>query len=244
MKIFSHILSPIFGLVFFILLLIFHPLQWLGLKLFGQNGHQKVVDVMCWFLIKSLLFLGVTVSLKNKYKIPKNRTIIFVSNHQGMFDIPPIIWFFRKHIPKFVSKKELGKGIPSISFNLKYGGAALIDRKDRNQSIKELEKFSKNIHNKTWSAAIFPEGTRSRNGKPKDFAYGGLKTIFQHNPDAIIVPLTINNSWKLFRYGSYPLGVFFPITFEVHEPISLKEKEIVEVLKITEEKIKSKVIVS
>lgn len=242
MKIISYILSPIFAIVFYGLLVVFQPLQWLGLRLFGYNGHQKVVDVLCFFLVKSLLFLGVTVKLINNYKIPKNKTIIFVSNHQGMLDIPPLIWFFRKHVPKFVAKKELGKGIPSISFNLKYGGAALIDRKDRNQSIRELEKFSKRIHEKTWSAAIFPEGTRSRTGKPKKFAYGGLKTIFLHNPEAVVVPVTINNSWKLFRYGMFPLGVFFPITFEVHEPIHLKGKEITEVLKITEEKIKSKVI--
>lgn len=244
MIVLSHLLSPIFGFVFYLFLLIFHPIQWLGLKLGGQNGHQKVVDVMSWFLTKGLLFLGVTVKLINKYDIPKNKTIIFVSNHQGMFDIPPIIWFFRKHVPKFVSKKELGKGIPSISFNLRHGGAALIDRKDRNQSIRELEMFSKRINKNNWSAAIFPEGTRSRNGVPKPFAYGGLKTIFQHNPEAIVVPLTINNSWKLFRYGKYPLGVFFPITIETHEPISLKDHEISEVLKITEEKIKSKVILS
>ncbi len=243
MKIFSHILSPFFGLAFYVLLLIFHPLQWIGLKLFGQKGHQKVVNVMCWFLVKSLLLLGVTVRLKNDYKIPKNKTIIFVSNHQGMFDIPPMIWFLRKHVPKFVSKKELGKGIPSISFNLKYGGAALIDRKDRNQSIRELERFAKNINKNKWSAAIFPEGTRSRTGVPKPFAYGGLKTIFSHNPEAIVVPITINNSWKLFQYGVYPLGVFFPITIETHEPIPLKGKNIPDVLKLTEEKIKSKVIV-
>lgn len=237
MKFFSYILSPIFGLVFFLLLLIFHPLQWLGLKLFGQNGHQKVVDVMCWFLLKGLLFLGVTVKLINKHNIPKNKTIIFVSNHQGMFDIPPIIWFFRKYTPKFVSKKELGKGIPSISFNLRHGGAALIDRKDRGQAIRELVKFSKNINEKSWSAVIFPEGTRSRNGKPKAFSHGGLKTIFHYNPDAIVVPLTINNSWKLFRYGKYPLGVFFPITIETHEPISLEGKKVEDVINKTEKVI-------
>lgn len=244
MIVLSHLLTPIFGLVFYLLLLIFHPLQWIGLTLFGQKGHQKVVNIMCWFLNKALLLLGVTIHVKNNYNIPEDKTIIFVSNHQGMFDIPPIIWHFRKYYPKFVSKKELGKGIPSISFNLTHGGAALIDRKDRNQSIRELEKFSKRIHENNWSAAIFPEGTRSRNGIPKTFSYGGLKTIFLHNPEAVVVPITINNSWKLFRYGKYPLGVFFPITIETHEPISLQNHEISEVLKTTEEKIKSKVIVS
>ena len=244
MKILSHILTPVFGLVFYILLLIFHPLQWIGYNIFGSNGHQNVVDLLNWFLVKALLLLGIVVRFKNEQKIPINTTIVFVSNHQSMFDIPPIIWYLRKHVPKFVSKKELGKGIPSISYNLKYGGAALIDRKDRNQAIRELEKFSKRVNQNKWSAAIFPEGTRSRDGNPKPFAYGGLKTIFSHNPEAYVVPITINNSWKIFRYGKYPLGVFSPLTLEVHEPISLKETDLKQVLEKTEQVIKSKIIVS
>ncbi|WP_298779160.1 1-acyl-sn-glycerol-3-phosphate acyltransferase [uncultured Polaribacter sp.] len=238
MKVLSHILSPIFVLVFFLLLLIFHPLQWIGLKLFGQNGHQKVVDIMNWFLIKSLLILGITVRLKNEQQIPENTNIIFVSNHQGMFDIPPIIWYFRKHIPKFVSKKELGKGIPSISFNLRHGGAALIDRKDSKQAISELVNFSKRVHKNKWSAVIFPEGTRSRNGKPKTFAINGLKVITKYNKDSYIVPLTINNSWKVFKYGKYPLGVFSPITITTHAPIKISSLPFDELLSETEKIIK------
>lgn len=242
MKLISYFLSSIYVVTFFLLLLIFHPLQWIGLQ-FGQNTHQKVVDILNWFLVKNLLFLGVPVYFKNDYTIPTNKTIIFVSNHQSMFDIPPIIWYLRKHVPKFVSKKELGKGIPSISFNLRHGGACLIDRKDRNQSIKALEEFAIRVRENTWSAAIFPEGTRSRNGKPKEFAYGGLKTIIAHNPEAYLVPLTINNSWKIFKYGKFPLGIFSPLTLEVHEPIALKDQPINDILKKVETQIKSKIIV-
>ena len=111
-----------------------------------------------------MLLIGVTVRLINKHKIPENTPIVFVSNHQSISDIPPIGWYFRKYNPKFVSKIELGKGVPSVSFNLKNGGAALIDRKDSKQSISELINFSKRINKNKWSAVIFPEGTRSRNG--------------------------------------------------------------------------------
>ena len=120
MKILSYILSPIFALVFYALLIIFHPIQWLGLKLFGYKGHKFVVDYMNFTLIKSLLLLLIPVKFENKQDLPENSTLIFVANHQGMFDIPPIIWKFRKYHPKFVSKVELGKGIPSISFNLRH----------------------------------------------------------------------------------------------------------------------------
>lgn len=221
MKIVSYIFSSIFGLVFYLILLIFHPLQWLGLKV-GYQAHKNVVDVLNWFLTRSLLLIGNTVHFKKYDTIPENTTIIFVANHQSLFDIPPMIWSLRKHHPKFVSKIELGKGIPSVSFNLKHGGAALINRKDPAQALRELENFGKRIHDNTWSAVIFPEGTRSRDGKPKKFSLNGIKMMVKYNPEAYIVPISINNSWRVYKYGKFPLGMFNRITVETHKPIPLK----------------------
>lgn len=193
---------------------------------------------MNWFLVKSLLIIGNPVKFTKHYPIPKGVTIIFVANHQGMFDIPPIIWKMRKHHPKFVSKIELGKGIPSVSFNLRHGGAALINRKDGKQAFAELNKFGKRIHDNKWSAVIFPEGTRSRNGEPKKFSVNGLKMIIKNNPEAYIVPIAINKSWKIFKYGKFPLGMFNKITLESFEPIHLKDADVDEALKKAEEVIK------
>jgi 1-acyl-sn-glycerol-3-phosphate acyltransferase len=238
MKIISYIVSSIFALVFFSLLFIFHPLQWIGLNIFGYKGHKFVVDIMNWFLTKSLFILGIFVSVENNQNLPKNTTLIFVSNHQGVFDIPPIIWAFRKYHPKFVSKKELGKGIPSISFNLRHGGAALIDRKDSKQAISTLGNFSKKINKNKWSAVIFPEGTRSRNGEPKKFATNGLKMLAKYNKEGYIVPLTINNSWKVFKYGKFPLGVGSPISIITHQPIKIDSLPFDELILQTEKVIK------
>ena len=238
MKILSHILSPIFALTFLLLLVIFHPLQWLGLNLFGHKAHGKVVDILNFFLVKSLLIIGVPVRLINKHKIPDNKTIVFVSNHQSTFDIPPIGWFFRKNSPKFVSKIELGKGIPSVSFNLRHGGAALINRKDPKQAISALVDFSKRIKEKKWGAIIFPEGTRSRNGAPKRFSTNGLKVIAKFNKDGYVVPLTINNSWKVFKYGKFPLGLGSPITITTHKPIKIDSLPFDELIEKTEQVIK------
>jgi 1-acyl-sn-glycerol-3-phosphate acyltransferase len=164
-----------------------------------------------------------------------------VANHQGLFDIPPIIWYLRKYHSKFVSKIELGKGIPSISFNLKYGGAALINRKDPKQALTELKEFGQRIHDNNWSATIFPEGTRSVTGKPKKFHYNGLKMMIKYNPEAYIVPITINNSWKVFKYGKFPLGMFNNIKFETHQPIKIDSLSVDELLQKTEATIVSKV---
>jgi len=241
MKILSYILSPIFISVFFLILVIFHPLQWLGLKIGGYKGHNIVSNYMNLFLTKSLWILGVQVQFENKYQLPENTSIIFVSNHQSLFEIPPISWYFRKHHPKFVSKKELGKGIPSVSFNLRNGGAALIDRSNAKQALVTLAKFAKEINKNKRSAVIFPEGTRSRNGVPKAFSPNGLKMLTKYNPDGYVVPLTVNNSWKVFRYGKFPLGLFTPIKIETHEPIQINSLPFKELMLKVEHVINSKI---
>ena len=145
-----------------------------------------------------------------------------------------MIWYLRDFHCKFVSKKELGKGIPSVSYNLRHGGSVLIDRKDPKQAITELVRFSKRIHEKKWGAIIFPEGTRSRDGSPKKFATNGLKVITKYNKEGYIVPLTINNSWKVFKYGKFPLGLGSPITITTHKPIKINSLPFEELLEQTE----------
>jgi len=136
-----------------------------------------------------------------------------------MYDIPPIIWHLRAYHPKFVSKKELGKGIPSVSYNLRHGGSVLIDRKDSKQALTEIAKLGTYIEAHNRSAVIFPEGTRSKTGHPKKFQPTGLKMLMKKAPSALIVPISINNSWKMLRYGKFPFGLGSDITFDVHPPI-------------------------
>jgi 1-acyl-sn-glycerol-3-phosphate acyltransferase len=218
-KIFGYILSPIVIVVFFLTLCIFHPLQWLAYKLGGYSAHKKVVDVLNLCLMRCLYLSGNTVKFTNNQHLPEGRPIIFISNHQSMFDIPPLIWYLRKYHAKFISKIELTRGIPSISFNLKYGGAANIDRKDQRQSIMEIVKLGQRMKENKWSAVIFPEGTRSKNGKVKPFRAAGIATILKKCPEALLVPIVIKNSWSVIRYGYYPLNAFTQMQVEVLTPI-------------------------
>ncbi len=220
-KIVSYPLSVVFYIFFFLTLLVFHVIQWVSLKLGGYEAHKKSVDIFNFFLLRCLNVLGTTYSFENPHKIPLDKPCIFVANHQGMYDIPPIIWHLRKHHPKFVSKIELGKGIPGISYNLRHGGNVLIDRKNPRESLMKMSKFAEYLNRHNRSAVIFPEGTRSRTGAPKKFAVQGLQMLFKKMPEATIVPITINNSWKLFRYGSFPMGIGVNLQFKVHEPIAV-----------------------
>lgn len=189
----------------------------------------------------SYYLLGNRVKFINRQQLPTGRSIIFIANHQSMYDIPPLIYFLRKYEGKFISKIELAKGIPSISFNLRHGGAANIDRQDPKQSIAEILKLAKKMKEYNWSVFIFPEGTRSRTGIVKTFAVGGIATILKKVPHALVVPVAIRNSWKMVRYGQFPLNTFIPMSWEVLAPIDPQGRPAEEVVAEAETAIRNKV---
>ncbi|TAI47406.1 lysophospholipid acyltransferase family protein [Flagellimonas allohymeniacidonis] len=218
-KLLAYPFTVIFFLFFGLTLVVFHPIQWFCLNVIGYDAHKRSVSILNWFIMRCTNLLGTRYRFDNTHNIPTNRPLVIVTNHQSMYDIPPIIWYMRKYHPKFVSKIELGKGIPSVSFNLRHGGSALINRKDPKQSIEQLAKLGEYIEEHKRSAVIFPEGTRSRDGAPKKFRTTGLKVLMDKAPSALIVPISINNSWKILRYGKFPMGLSTYIKFKVHQPI-------------------------
>ncbi|MBC7416761.1 MAG: 1-acyl-sn-glycerol-3-phosphate acyltransferase [Pedobacter sp.] len=239
-KLFGYLLTPLFYLSFGLSLLIFHPLQWFSHRFLGYKAHKVVVDWLNFFLTYSQLWLCNSIHFQNEYNLPTDRPIIFVSNHQSMFDIPTLILFLRKYHAKFISKIELTKGIPSISINLRVGGGANIDRKDNKQAIAELLKLGGRMQSNNWSTVIFPEGTRAKDGKIKPFQFGGLATLLKAVPNALIVPITIENSWKIVRYGSYPLTTGNALRWTVLEPIDPSKQPPNETILKVEQEIKRK----
>lgn len=225
-------------MAFFIILIVFQPIQWLSLKIGGYKAHKTSVDWLNFFLTSAYYILGNTVKFVNHHNLPTNRPIIFAANHQSMYDIPPLIWFLRKYHAKFISKIELTKNIPSISFNLKYGGGANIDRKDKKQSLGEIMKLGERMHKNTWSAVIFPEGTRSKNGVMKEFQIGGISVLLKKAPDALIVPIAIENSWKVVKNGSVWLHAFIPLKFTVLQPIEPAGKDVLALIKQAEAQVR------
>ncbi len=241
-KTLAYPLSVIYYCCFGLTLLIFHPLQWISRNLFGAKAHAFMVNYLNLTLVRCLHILGTRISFRNKYPLPKDKPLIIVTNHQSLNDIPTISWYLRKHHPKFVAKQELGKGIPSVSYNLRHGGSALIDRKNPKQALVVLKKLGQYIERNNFSAVIFPEGTRSRDGKPKRFSENGLKMLVKYAPSAIVVPITINNSWKILKYGGFPMEIGVHLTFDVHQPIQANTLKFSELFKKTEQTIKNAVI--
>ena len=246
MKKVAHFLSYPFSILFYLsfgfILVVFHAIQWICFNVFGYQAHKKSVDYLNLGILACLKILGTSFQFKVPKSIPKNVPLIIISNHQSLWDIPPIIWFLRKVHPKFISKKELGKGIPSVSYNLRHGGSILIDRKNVRQALTEMITFSNYLKKHNRSGVIFPEGTRSRTGKPKKFHRKGLQTLFAKLPEAYVLPITINNSWKLQRHGMFPMPLGVKIKYDLHPVIQVSEYEIEELIDKVETIITSKII--
>ncbi|PYE83213.1 1-acyl-sn-glycerol-3-phosphate acyltransferase [Winogradskyella epiphytica] len=237
-KLLAYPISVIYYICFGLTLVIFHPIQWLTFNVFGYQAHKKTVDFLQFFLMRCLNVLGTRITFNNPHDIPTDKALIIVSNHQSMYDISPIMWYMRKHHVKFVAKKELGKGIPSVSYNLRHGGSVLIDRKDPRQALSAMMKFGDYIKDTKRAAVIFPEGTRSRDGQPKPFKTKGLEMLMKKVPSALIVPVTVNNSWKMLRYGNFPMGIGNHMIFTVHKPIEIANfTDKVELIKQVEQTI-------
>jgi len=238
-KLVSYPISVIYYLCFGLTLVVFHPIQWVCFNVFGYQAHKKSVDYLNLFLVRCTNILGTSYTFKNREIIPNDVPIIFVANHQSLYDIIGIIWYLRKFHAKFVSKKELGKGIPSVSYNLRHGGSVLIDRKDPKQALPVIKGLGEYIEKYHRSAVIFPEGTRSKTGKPKEFAQSGLKILCKYAPSAYIVPITINNSWKMVKFGAFPMGLGNKLEFTIHEPLAVKEYSFEELMQKTESAVVS-----
>lgn len=212
--------------LFFLLLSSFHLIQYFCYYLLGHEAHRWSVIYLnrSLMLIQGLLFTRHQIF--GIEKIPKNQAIIVVSNHQNMMDIPPLIWYFRNQHVKFISKKELGRGIPSISFNLRKGGSLLIDRNSRNTAIAQITQYGHHIYKKKYAIVIFPEGTRSNSSSLNPFKMGGLKALIDAMPDALIVPFVVHNNYQIFEEGKFPLKLGNQLKYSILNAFSPNDLDV------------------
>ena len=229
----GYITSVIFYLAFGFILVINHAMQVIAFRLFGYRAHKWVVDLLSGSILAAMRLMGARIRFKNEKDLPHDRPLIIVSNHQSMFDIPAIGWFFKDHHPKYIAKIELGKNIPSVSYNLRHGGSVLIDRSNQKQALTEIIKLGRYIEKNNFAASIFPEGTRSRTGKMKPFKPGGLQALVRTAPSALIVPFVIDGHSELQPKGLFPLRFGCRITYTMLDPIEgnnhITEQEIAQI---------------
>jgi 1-acyl-sn-glycerol-3-phosphate acyltransferase len=136
-----------------------------------------------------LLLAGTRVEVHGAEKIPPDGPLIFMGNHQSNFDILTVYAGLPHHF-SWIAKEELFR-IPFFGYAMKRAGYLPLDRSDGRQALRMMASAAEKIRNGV-SVIIFPEGTRSMDGKLIPFKRGGF--LLAARAGVPIVPFTINGS--------------------------------------------------
>jgi 1-acyl-sn-glycerol-3-phosphate acyltransferase len=213
-----------FLVTFGLLLAFFDPLQRLA-RLFGQRPQEITVGALQTGLVWAFRICGTRIEVERSPEVRPWSSYVLIANHQSLFDVPIFGALLFSNFPKYVSKRELARWIPSISYNLRRGGNALIDRKDRAQALDEIRALGRRLSERQVSAVIYPEGTRSRNGTLGPFRPGGSLELLEAAPEVPVVPVTIDDSWKLLRHNLLPVPFGTRVRVRIGAPIARAPNE-------------------
>ena len=136
---------------------------------------------------------------------------LVLANHQSLLDIVAIMAAFRNHSVRFVAKAELTFGFPAVSHILRVQRHALIHRKGHfNVTMRRIERLARSAVGNI-CPVIFPEGTRSRDGRLREFHSGAVRRILDINP-LPVVTVAIEGGWRfstLARLAELPIGMTY-----------------------------------
>lgn len=234
----SYLLSPLSHLYYALVFCIFHIAQVIAHRFFGEKARLKVIVGLNFFLTKALYIVGAKIKVIGLENIPDDsRPLIIISNHQSFYDIPIIAHLFRKNTVKYVAKASLGKGIPTISYNLVHGGSALVDRDNGAQSVRAIFQLGRHIQENNYAACIYPEGTRSLTGKVQEFQTAGVNTLLRSAPTARVIPFAIKGHYELISKSNAWLRVGQTIEYHILPVIEPKGLDVAEMTKDIQDKI-------
>ena len=174
----------------------------LSVLAFGSIPFDKKGDFFrwCpWTWSKCILWtFGIKVHVKGREHIDLHRPYIFVSNHASMADIPTVMVALNGNV-NIVFKKEL-TWVPIWGWALRYGPFIMIDRSNPRDAMASIERAVNTIRSGQ-SVILFPEGTRTTDGKLQPFKRGAFTLAAKSGVP--VVPMTINNTFGIMPKGSF-----------------------------------------
>ena len=141
---------------------------------------------------------GIKVNVQGLENIPEG-PVVFVSNHQGNFDIPIFFTAIPTHQHAFVAKDSLER-IPIFGGWIRDIRSVFINRDDARASLKAIQE-GVDLLKKGFSLVIFPEGTRAKSCEMADFKKGSLRLATKAGVP--VVPVTLNGSYRAFEEKGY-----------------------------------------
>ena len=146
------------------------------------------------------VYAGFTIHDESVIRDRLPSSFIILCNHQSLADILVILYSFPDHFLKFVAKKALKFGIPTISLGARIGKHSFINRKGNfKTTIKELKKLAANIKEGE-GTVIFPEGTRSKTGEIGQFHTAAVRVIIEHTKLPII-SVALGGGTKIVKFS-------------------------------------------
>ena len=168
------------------------------------------------------------VTVEGKQHIDKNCSYVIISNHQSLYDIFLVYGWLGIDI-KWVMKKELAK-IPGIGFGSKKVGHIFLDRSNSRVALESLNEAKRKLVNGS-SVVIFPEGTRSVDGKTGEFKKGAFKLAL--DLELPILPITITGTKDILPTDTLDLRPG-KANMIIHEPIDIRNYSIASIRELME----------
>ena len=152
---------------------------------------------------KTLLAIGgIKYSIIGLERLDLNSHYVFVANHESALDIPLVFAGLPFHVVA-ISKIEL-KWIPIFGWAMMAGGHFFVDRRNFTRALKSLEKAKLSMAKNPRSVIIYPEGTRSLDGKVKPFKKGGLVMAMQMGVP--VVPIALCGTGNVLKKKGFALN--------------------------------------
>jgi 1-acyl-sn-glycerol-3-phosphate acyltransferase len=183
----------------------------LASSLFERRGYFAHWCARTWSRL-ILRTTGVTVEVSGLDRLVPGRTYIFVSNHQSIYDIPILFWSLPFQL-RIIAKESLGR-FPFLGWHLRRTGHMLVNRARPDRVA--IFAWASALTSNGLSLIVFPEGTRSRDGRVGRFKGGSFFLALEAGLP--VVPLSVVGSRHVMlkgRLATHPGHV----RLVVHPPI-------------------------
>ena len=186
---------------------------------FSANVSQKIARLWGKVILK---LLGIKVSVDGLENFDHSKSFLITSNHQSYFDIFVLLAYLDLDF-RFIAKKSLFK-IPFLGQSMKRLGYIPIDRENLRSALKSVKAGAELLKNKI-SILIFPEGTRSSDGKLLSFKKGGLNMFLKQKHGGIevgmpVLPIVIKGTVNILRKNSLAIHPGKTVELHILPPVS------------------------
>ena len=166
------------------------------------------MKIMAWVVTRPFSLIGGCKIPWPPRIVPTRPGVLILMNHQSLFDIPLVIQSVEGGYPRIVTRaRYVGRWIPVISHMVKLYQYPVVDPSANSAAIKEsLDHLEAEAKTADVPIAVFPEGTRTRDGEIGRFKRGALSRILAARPWTVYV-LVADGFWKAPRFKEFVSGL-------------------------------------